>query len=136
MYHLTTFCFQTYQKDIENVEREWETVWEVFSELWTIPLSSHSTTHTNISTTHNSIPSMPTPTPPTLIPRLQATSTTLTPPAPATAPPNQLELPQPPSLSTIFHLLCSSNYHFRKKVENQLTSPPENYTHLHWTNSL
>ena len=26
MYHVTTFCFQTYQKDIENVEREWETV--------------------------------------------------------------------------------------------------------------
>ena len=58
MNHLTTFCFQTYQKDIENVEREWKTVWEVFPELSTIHLSSHSTTHTNISTTHNSIPSI------------------------------------------------------------------------------
>ena len=50
-------------KDITNTEREWETVWEVFSELSknlrkpaTIPPSSSSTSYTNISsTTHDSI---------------------------------------------------------------------------------
>ena len=60
---LTIFSFQAYQTDISNIEREWETAWEVVQELSknpkepaTIPLSSSSTTHTNISSTnHNSI---------------------------------------------------------------------------------
>ena len=33
MYHLTMFCFQACQKDVADIEQEWETVWEVFSEL-------------------------------------------------------------------------------------------------------
>ena len=57
---LTTLSFQAnLQKDIADIERERETVWEVFPELSeniirepaTIPPSSSSTSHTNISST-------------------------------------------------------------------------------------
>ena len=52
------------QKDIINIEREWETVWEVFPELYQniirepaiIPPSSSSTSHTNTSIICHTIP--------------------------------------------------------------------------------
>ena len=94
--HLNQIPFQADQKHIATkVEKEWETVWEVFPEsssnpreLVTSPPSSpsitqatiSSTTQTSILTNIRNITTPPTSHPPTINSTPQATSTTPTPP--------------------------------------------------------
>ena len=76
---LTIVFYQTYQKDITNIEREWEIVWEFFPEQSSLKTSGNlqQFLHLTAPPLTTAYPLLPVPLPPTLIHTPLANSTIL-----------------------------------------------------------
>ena len=110
-------------KDIADIEREWETIWEIFPDLSENPIgepattprpSSSSISHTNNSSRpHHTFPLFPTPSTPTPTLTPHTIYTTPTPP----------HHPQPPS--PLSHSPYLANNHVEKRKKTLLAPYPQ-----------